>query len=187
MSPSMVNARGQEVQAGVFPDLLAGRRRILTNKQRILTWREWNDWKDEQRMLQSQKKATPKTAPHVLQGLDGTVRHEKLRPETAHSGHVQGPRAPWPGPGRWDVAQGESRRHGRGESLASQRPLTASTCHGIHAWQRSFSYIFKRRLTDVLNFVTHLPAPTCPSKAQSKECLSCVLLQFQGKGAVWDC
>ena len=105
----MVNARGQDMQAGRFPDVLADRRRAL----------------------QSNKEATTKTATDLLQRIDGKkedgiVRHEKRLPRKGTFGPRARPRAPWPGPGRWDVAQGESRRAGRGESLASQRPLTAS-------------------------------------------------------------
>ena len=67
MSPSMVNARGQDMQAGRFPDVLADRRRAP----------------------QSNKEATTKTATDLLQRIDGEkedgiVRHEKRRPERAH-------------------------------------------------------------------------------------------------------
>jgi hypothetical protein len=63
----MVNARGQDMQAGRFPDVLADRRRAL----------------------QSNKEATTKTATDLLQRIDGKkedgiVRHEKRRPERAH-------------------------------------------------------------------------------------------------------
>ncbi len=106
MSPSMVNARGQEVQAGRFRDLLAGRRRIL----------------------QSQKKATRKTATPHTAGLcrDSTAR--KRRPK----GHIP----QWPA---WENPWSLTAR----ESLASQRPLTAWSPSQIHAWQQGVVCLFR--------------------------------------------
>jgi len=69
MSPSMVNARGQDMQAGRFPDVLADRRRAL----------------------QSNKEATTKTATDLLQRIDGKKGRWNCtaRETPAAKGHIR--------------------------------------------------------------------------------------------------